>query len=461
MSVDIHNPANPSEVVGTFPTMSADDVPAMMATARAAQREWARIPQPERGKIVDAFLDALQARTEDIATAITREMGKVIGESRGEVNKALGEGRATTRRASAPIGEVLPSQKPGTVTYSTRRPRGVIVGINPWNFPFSTPIRKTIPALVYGNAIVLKPSISTPGAAFIMQEVADQTLPKGLFQIAYGSGNLGGALTAAQGVDAISFTGSVGTGRIVAQAAAANLAEISLELGGKNPAILNDASDLEATLDQIYMAAFAVCGQRCTAISRVIVRRDLEEDVVAGLAKRAKAAIIGDGLDSATTIGPLMGEKARADVAGFVDRARAAGANVAAGGASVEQKGGYFYAPTILSAVTPDMEVARDEVFGPVLAVIPYDTADEALEICNDVEFGLSACLYSEQTPLVDRFVAQAESGMIHVNCGSFPEDHAPFVGVKNSSLGVGGSNGASTLHFFTQEHTVFRKGQV
>ena len=461
MSVDIHNPANPSEVVGTFPTMSADDVPAMMATARAAQREWARIPQPERGKIVDAFLDALQARTEDIATAITREMGKVIGESRGEVNKALGEGRATTRRASAPIGEVLPSQKPGTVTYSTRRPRGVIVGINPWNFPFSTPIRKTIPALVYGNAIVLKPSISTPGAAFIMQEVADQTLPKGLFQIAYGSGNLGGALTAAQGVDAISFTGSVGIGRIVAQAAAANLAEISLELGGKNPAILNDASDLEATLDQIYMAAFAVCGQRCTAISRVIVRRDLEEDVVAGLAKRAKAAIIGDGLDSATTIGPLMGEKARADVAGFVDRARAAGANVAAGGASVEQKGGDFYAPTILSAVTPDMEVARDEVFGPVLAVIPYDTADEALEICNDVEFGLSACLYSEQTPLVDRFVAQAESGMIHVNCGSFPEDHAPFVGVKNSSLGVGGSNGASTLHFFTQEHTVFRKGQV
>ena len=461
MSVDIHNPANPSEVVGTFPTMSADDVPAMMATARAAQREWARIPQPERGKIVDAFLDALQARTEDIATAITREMGKVIGESRGEVNKALGEGRATTRRASAPIGEVLPSQKPGTVTYSTRRPRGGIGGINPWNFPFSTPIRKTIPALVYGNAIVLKPSISTPGAAFIMQEVADQTLPKGLFQIAYGSGNLGGALTAAQGVDAISFTGSVGIGRIVAQAAAANLAEISLELGGKNPAILNDASDLEATLDQIYMAAFAVCGQRCTAISRVIVRRDLEEDVVAGLAKRAKAAIIGDGLDSATTIGPLMGEKARADVAGFVDRARAAGANVAAGGASVEQKGGYFYAPTILSAVTPDMEVARDEVFGPVLAVIPYDTADEALEICNDVEFGLSACLYSEQTPLVDRFVAQAESGMIHVNCGSFPEDHAPFVGVKNSSLGVGGSNGASTLHFFTQEHTVFRKGQV
>lgn len=461
MSVEILNPANPSEIVGTFPTMSLEEVPAMMATARQAQREWAQVPQPERGKIVETFLDGLAARTEDIARAITREMGKVIGEAHGEVNKALGEGRATTHRASAPIGEVLPSQKTGTVTYSTRRPRGVIVGINPWNFPFSTPIRKTIPALVYGNSMVLKPSISTPGPAFIMQEVADQTLPKGLLQIAYGSGALGAALTTAQGVNGVSFTGSVGIGRIVAQAAAANLAEISLELGGKNPAILNDASDLEAVLDQIYMAAFAVCGQRCTAISRVIVRRELEAQVVAGLAKRANAAKIGNGLEATTTHGPLMGEKALADVAGFVDRAQAAGSTVAAGGTKVELNGGYFYAPTILSNVTADMEVARDEVFGPVLAVIPYDSTDEALSICNDVEFGLSACLYSEQTPIVERFVAEAESGMIHVNCGSFPEDHAPFVGVKNSSLGVGGSNGASTLHFFTQEHTVFRKGQV
>ncbi|MDA9238221.1 aldehyde dehydrogenase family protein [Planktomarina sp.] len=461
MSVEIKNPANPSESVGTFITNSPEEVPGMMAVARNTQKKWARVPQPERGKIVDAFINGLEERFEDIATSITREMGKIIGESRGEVGKAIGEGRATTQRASAPIGEVLPSQKPDAITYSTRRPRGVILGINPWNFPFSTPMRKTIPALVYGNAMVLKPSISTPGAAFIMQEVANATLPKGLFQIAYGSGTLGSVLTASKGVDAISFTGSVGIGRIVAQAAATNLVEISLELGGKNPAILNDASNLEAVIDQIYMAAFAVCGQRCTAVSRVIVRRELEKKVVDGLASRANAARVGDGMDSSSTIGPLMGEKARDDVSGFVERARAAGANVAAGGNTIEQNKGYFYAPTILSNVRPDMEVARDEVFGPVLAVIPYDTADEALEICNNVEFGLSACLYSEQTPLVDRFVAEAESGMLHVNCGSFPEDHAPFVGVKNSSLGVGGSNGPSTLQFYTQEHTVFRKGQV
>jgi aldehyde dehydrogenase (NAD+) len=461
LNVKIHNPANPSELVGTFSTCKPEEVPGIIEAAHVAQRAWAKVPQPERGRIVDTFLDGLEARAEDIAVSITREMGKIIGESRGEVKKALGEGRATTRRASAPIGEVLPSQKPDGVTYSTRRPRGVIVGINPWNFPFSTPIRKTIPALLYGNAMVLKPSISTPGAAFIIEEVAKATLPEKIFQVTNGSGELGGALTSAAGVNGISFTGSVGVGRIVAQAAAANLAEISLELGGKNPVILNDASDLDAALDQIFAAAFAVCGQRCTAISRVIVRRELEAKVVAGLAKRADAAQVGNGLDPQTQIGPLSGEKARADVAGFVERAVADGARIAAGGKMIGLNGGYFFAPTILSDVAPHMEVARDEVFGPVLAVIPYDTFDEAMAICNDVEFGLSACIYSEQTPIVERFLAEAESGMLHVNCGSFPEDHAPFVGVKNSSLGVGGSNGPSTLHFYTQEHTVFRKGKA
>ena len=461
MSIKIQNPANPSQIVGTYPTMSPNDIPAMMTLARTAQRKWAQIPQHERGKIVDTFINGLEERAEEIATAITQEMGKLISESRGEVTKAFGEGRSTSRRASAPIGEVFPSQRPGMTTYSTRRPRGVILGINPWNFPFSTPIRKTIPALIYGNAMVLKPSISTPGAAFIMQDVADATLPKGLFQIAYGSGDLGSALTAANGVDAISFTGSVGVGRIVAKAAAENLVEVSLELGGKNPAILNDTSNLDSVIDQIYMSAFAVCGQRCTAISRVIVRRELEAQLVEGLSKRANAAQVGNGIIAATTIGPLMGEKALNTVENFVDRARGAGAYVAAGGTIIKQNGGYFYAPTILSNVTPDMEIARDEVFGPVLVVIPYDTATEALEICNDVEFGLSACLYSEKTPIVEQFIAEAESGMIHVNCGSFPEDHVPFVGIKNSSLGVGGSNGTSTIQFYTSEHTVYRKGQV
>lgn len=462
MPIEIRNPAAPSEIVATFDETPMDALDDRVASARQAQIVWAAKPQPERGALAAKYVDALEARTEDIALSITKEMGKPLAEARGEVGKAIGEARACIGRASAPIGEVFPSQIPGTVAYSTRRPRGVVLGINPWNFPFSTPMRKAIPALVYGNAIILKPASLTPGAIALMGEIAAEVLPKDLVQSVIGSGALAQALSEHTGIDAISFTGSVEVGKRVAIAAAGHLAEVSLELGGKNPAILNDASNLDAALDQIMAAAFAVCGQRCTAISRVIVRRDLEAEVVDGLAARCEAMQPMDGAAEGAKIGPLASEQQLDDVDGFVSRARAEGANVAAGGAKREtETGGYFYAPTILSDVTRNMEVARDEVFGPVLSVIAYDTVDEAMSIANDVAFGLSSCLYSERTDVVERFVAESQSGMIHVNAGSFPENHLPFVGVKDSAMGVGGSNGPSTIQFYTTEHTVYRRATV
>ena len=408
MTVDIHNLASPSEIVASYPLMQIADLDPVFDAARAAQKLWAKMPQPERVKLVTAFLDGLAGRSEDIARSITLEMGKIIGESRGEVGKALGEVRACVSRAGNPVGEVFPSQKPDVTAYTIRRPRGVILGINPWDFPFSSPIRKTIP------------------------------------------------------VDGISFTGSVAVGKIVAQAAARNLTEISLELGGKNPVILNDTSNLDDALDQIFAATFAVCGQRCTGISRVIVHADLHDVVVKGLAKRADAAVVGNGMEASTTMGPVSSDAQMRDVSGFVDRAVTEGAVLEAGGSKVETpSGGLFYRPTILSAVTPDMEIATREVFGPVLAIFKYQTPDEAIEIANDVEYGLSACLYSEQFPLVQQFIGSMESGMIHVNVGSFPEDHLPFVGAKNSSLGVGGSDGPSTIQFYTSEHSVYVKVQA
>lgn len=462
MPIEIRNPAAPNDIVATYDETPLGDLDASLARARKAQIDWAALPQPERGVVVAKYVDALEARAEDIALSITLEMGKPLAEARGEVAKAIGEARACIGRASAPIGDVFPSQVPGTVAYSTRRPRGVILGINPWNFPFSTPMRKAIPALVYGNAIVLKPASLTPGAIALMEQIAIETLPENLLQAVIGGGALGQALSEHSGVDAVSFTGSVEVGKRVAMAAAGHLAEVSLELGGKNPALLNDASDLDAALDQIMAAAFAVCGQRCTAVSRVIVNRTLEAEVVAGLAKRARNLQPMDGTADGAKIGPLSSAQQLQDVEGFVTRARAEGATVAAGGARLETAtGGYFYAPTILSDVTRDIEVARDEVFGPVLSVIPYDTLDDAISIANDVAFGLSSCLYSERTDVVERFVAESESGMIHVNAGSFPENHLPFVGVKDSAMGVGGSNGPSTIQFYTTEHTVYRRGGV
>jgi aldehyde dehydrogenase (NAD+) len=462
MLIEIRNPAAPEQIVATFDETPLDALDDCVARAGLAQAGWAAKPQPERGALVANFVDALEARAEDIAMSITKEMGKPLAEARGEVAKAVGEARACIGRANAPIGEVFPSQIPGTVAYSTRRPRGVILGINPWNFPFSTPMRKAIPALVYGNAIILKPASLTPGAIALMAEIADKVLPADIVQAVIGGGALGQALSEHIGIDAISFTGSVEVGKRVAIAAAGHLAEVSLELGGKNPAILHDATDLEPVLDQIMASAFAVCGQRCTAVSRVIVNRTLEAEVVAGLAERAEAIQPMDGTADGAKIGPLASLQQLQDVDGFVSRARAAGATVSAGGEKLKtETGGYFYAPTILSDVTPNMEVARDEVFGPVLSVIAYDTVDEALNIANDVAFGLSSCLYSERTDVVERFVAESESGMIHVNSGSFPENHLPFVGVKDSAMGVGGSNGPSTIQFYTTEHTVYRRAAV
>ena len=462
MTIETRNPASPDTVVATYPAAQLGDLDGIVAKAQQAQSAWATIPQPERGRIVSEYLNAMVERGEDIALSITLEMGKTLAESRGEVGKSLAEGRMSAQRAGAPIGELLPSQVPGVTAYSMRRPRGVVLGITPWNFPFGTPIRKVIPALLYGNAILLKPASQTPGAVALMAEIAADFFPEGLVQAVVGPGALGQALCEHTGVHAVTFTGSVDVGKRVAGAAVSHLAEVSLELGGKNPVILNDASNLNTVLDQIFTAAFALCGQRCTAISRVIVQRDLLAATVEGLAKRADAVKPCDGTKEGASMGPLSSQSQLDDVDGFVKRAVAAGATVASGGAHVYTcEGGYFYRPTILSGVTRDMEVARDEVFGPVVSVLTYDTVDEALSIANDVAFGLSSCLYSEQAPVIERFVSESESGMLHVNAGSFPENHVPFVGIKDSALGVGGSNGPSTIQFYTTEHAVYRKGQA
>ena len=462
MTIEIRNPASPDVIVATYEEIPLEALDGLVACSRQAQISWAIKPQPERGLLISKYVDALERRTEDIAYSITKEMGKPLAEARGEVGKAIGEARACLGRANAPIGEVFSSQISGTVAYSTRRPRGVVLGINPWNFPFSTPMRKAIPALVYGNSILLKPASLTPGAAAIMAEIAMEFLPENIIQTVIGDGALGQTLSEHLGIDAVSFTGSVEVGKRVAIAAAGHLAEISLELGGKNPAILNDASNMDAALDQIMASAFAVCGQRCTAVSRVLVSSSIEAEVVMGLAQRANAMEPMDGVLDGAKIGPLSSAKQLEEVDGFVKRAIAQGAKVISGGTRLDTAfGGYFYSPTIISTVSREMEIAREEVFGPVLSVIAYDNIDEAISIANDIEFGLSSCLYSENTEFVERFVAESESGMIHVNSGSFPENHLPFVGIKNSSMGVGGSNGPSTIQFYTTEHTVYRRASV
>jgi aldehyde dehydrogenase (NAD+) len=452
------NPANPTEMVAQYDLTQPADVNDLIERAKVAQAQWAKLPALQRIPALSAFLDAVEKQSDALARSITREQGKPIAESRGEVAKSLGESRVMIARAGEMVGQMMPSARPGVTCYTTRRPRGIVLGITPWNFPILTPMRKLVPALTFGNAMILKPSEFTPGTAMIIQEAANATLPQDLLQVVVGGAELGKTLTENPGIQAISFTGSVAVGKKVYAAAATTLAEVNLELGGKNPAILHDATNLDAALDQIYGAAMMCAGQRCTAISRVIVQKNLAKATVDGLVKRANAAVVGDGLTDGVTIGPLTTKDQHEKVTAFVERAVAEGAIVSAGGGvPTTNTGGYFYSPTILDKVTPDMEIAKEEVFGPVISVLTYQSLEEALSVANDVAYGLTSALFSEQPSVIDAFVNQSQSGMVHVNHGTVPDNHMPFVGIKESGVGVG-SVGASAISFYTTEHAIYLK---
>jgi len=458
-SFETRNPAHPDRVVGRYTAADRAQVDDAVHGARAAQRAWARRPPIERGAVVARWLDALVARRDEIAQAAVLEQGKPLAEAQGEFDKGVAEARMMIGLALRDHGMVMPAARAGFRNLVLRRPRGVIAAVCPWNFPVMTPLRKLAPALLYGNAMVLKPSEFTPAAACLIADIAQPFFPAGLVQLVNGMGAVGAALVGHEGVDGVTFTGSIATGRRIYAAAAASLAEISLELGGKNAAIVNDATKLDAALDAIAGAAFAVCGQRCTAVSRIVVKRELHDRVAAGLVARARALRLGDGLQPGITTGPLIHEAHRNKVHEMYTRGLHDGAERLCGGHFAQPESapqGWFYAPTVLAAVTPSMEVAREEVFGPVITLQPYADFDEALAIVNGVEHGLTAALFSDSHSLVQRFLNECETGMLHVNHGTVPDNHMPFGGIKHSSVGASSSVGPSAMQFYTTEHAAY-----
>ena len=452
------NPARPTETVGSYAATPPKLLQEAATAAAAAQAKWAKVPAIERARITQVFLANLELRAEEIANSITLEQGKPLAESRGEIGKSLQEARTMAGHLLHAGGEVLPSARPGFRNMVVRRPRGVIAAITPWNFPILTPMRKIAPALIYGNAIILKPSEFTPATACLIADAGRGVLPDGLLQIVQGDGSIGDALCRLPEVAGVTFTGSVATGRKIYASAAANLAELSLELGGKNAAVINDTDDLEQCLDQIVGAAYMCAGQRCTAISRVIVNADLEKLTLDGLVGRARAVTLGDGMADGITMGPLTNETQLGRVKAMVEAGLKEGAKplVGAGEARLQGlEGGYFYSPSILADVVPDMSVAREEIFGPVISVLRYRTLDEAFSILNGVEYGLTSCLFSNDQRVIQRFIDESQNGMIHVNHGTVPDNHMPFGGVKNSGVGAY-SVGLSAAQFYTTEHSVY-----
>jgi aldehyde dehydrogenase (NAD+) len=374
---------------------------------------------------LNAFIDAVEARADELATAGTLEQGKLFRESKGETMKSCAEGRFSVGEAARMGAMAIATGRANFSNQILRRPRGVIFCISPWNFPISTPMRKICPALAFGNAVVMKPSQFTPGANFLLAEISKEFFPDNLIQVAMVSGRVASEAIASADIHGVSFTGSVPTGKLVYAAAAQNLIPVQLELGGKNGAILNDSDDLEGAIAQILGAAFMTSGQRCTAISRVIVHRDIAKEAKDILAAKAAAMRIGPGMDEATDIGPLCNQPHWQDVCEVTAKAIAEGAKPLTGGAAPgPAENGYFYTPTILEDVEHNSLAGQHEIFGPVLSVIEYDTFDQAMEMLNGTEFGLTSALFSNSNAYVQRFFRESQHGMMHVNHGTVPDNN-------------------------------------
>ena len=452
------NPARPQEVIGSYSWTDEAELPAIVERANKAQAIWAKVPGLERAAKLDAFLDAVVANLDLIAEAIVLEQGKILAEAKGETMKGATEGRFMVGEAARMGATPIANGRADFANQIMRRPRGTIFCISPWNFPAMTPLRKMCPALAFGNAVIFKPSQFTPAANYILCEIAQEFFPEGLVQMAMIGGRAASEMIATQNIHGVSFTGSVGTGRLVGKAAAENLIPAQLELGGKNAAILHDCDDLDHAVSQIYGAAFQTGGQRCTSISRVLIKRELYEDAKALFVAKAKAAVLGDGMKADSTMGPLCNKGHFDDVVSTTQKAISEGAVALAGGAPQEgagDEGGYFFAPTILDNVAHDSIAGQVEIFGPVLSLMPFDSFDEAIHIMNDTEFGLTSALFSNQNSLVQRFLAESQNGMLHVNHGTVPDNNMPFGGVKNSGVGAY-SVGPTAVNFYTSEHAAY-----
>jgi aldehyde dehydrogenase (NAD+) len=455
----IFNPALKDQELARFSASSAADVDHAVRAAASAFGHWRRVPGPERGAILFRAAALIEQRADEFAFTISAEQGKVLAESRGEVARAIRELRFCAGEASRMDGATLPSEKPGGLALTLREPVGVVAAIAPWNFPLLTPLRKLAPALAYGCTLVLKPASLTPwSSAKLMDLLTEAGVPAGVINLITGSGDAGQALVAHPFVRAVSFTGSTQVGAEVNVRAASRFARTQLEMGGKNPAVVLGYAEVGPVAQQIVAAAFACSGQRCTAVSRIIVLERLADELGEALCREIAAIRVGPAWDTEATMGPLITGQHRASVLRRVAAALEAGARLRSGGDTLDRDEygrGHFMQPTLLDRVAPGSPIAREEVFGPVLAMISVPSIEAAFEAANAVDYGLAACIYTADLDQALRFVRESQSGMVHVNHGTTSEAHVPFGGVKCSGAGPY-SIGHSNLEFYTEMKAVY-----
>jgi aldehyde dehydrogenase (NAD+) len=430
------------EVIATATKSTTADIDKAVDAAKRAADSWRLYPAPRRGEILYRAGEIMLKRKDDLAREMTREMGKVLSEARGDVQEGIdmtyyiaGEGRRQ-------FGDVVPAELPNKWAMSMRHPHGVVAAITPWNFPFAIPTWKIMPALILGNTVVFKPASATPMLALRLVEILEEAgLPKGVLNLVLGpGGDLGDHLVQHPNVDLVSFTGSSETGAHISEITGRLLKRVTAELGGKNAIVVLDDADIDLSIEGILWSAFGTSGQRCTAASRVIADKGVAKEVIDKLVGRAKKMKMGHGLDAGTDLGPVVSKAAQDKVASYMPIAEKEGATIATGG-RIPTEGalakGFFHEPTVLIDVKPNMRVAQEEIFGPVTAVIEVSSIDEAIKALNSTKYGLSCSVYTRNVNNAFRFMRDAETGLVYVNAGTIgAEIQLPFGGMKTTGNG-------------------------
>lgn len=460
--IESRNPADTRELVGVFPASNAEDVDRAVGAAAEAFRKWRKVPAPRRAELLFKAGEILIERKEQFASDMTREMGKVLKEARGDVQEAIdmsyfiaGEGRRLH-------GFTTKAELPNKFAICTREPIGVCALITPWNFPMAIPSWKILPALVCGNTVVIKPAEDTPLSTYnFVTALTEAGVPPGVLNIVSGRGEEAGkALSAHADVRLVSFTGSTEVGRIVGQACAATDKICSLEMGGKNAIMIMEDADLDLALEGVLWGAFGTSGQRCTAASRVVVHRKVYKKFTQMLTDRAKRLRLGPGLSEKTDVGPVINEDASSKILEYIEIGRRQDkAKLQCGGRRAEKgdlKYGFFIEPTVFSDVDPKMRIAQEEIFGPVVSVIECRDLDDAIAITNGVKYGLSASIYTQDTNKAFHAMEDVQTGIFYVNASTIgAEVHLPFGGTKATGNGHREA-GTQVLDIFSEWKAVY-----
>ena len=450
------NPSDISKTLGHMASATTAQVEDAVSAARAAQPAWEAVKLEEKKNILHAIGQELIDRCDEIGTILSSEEGKPFAEGRGETFRAGEFYQYYAAECLRQIGESAASVRPGINIDISREAIGVAGLITPWNFPIAIAAWKMGPALAYGNTVVLKPSEVTPATAHLLAEVLDKHLPKGVFNMVQGGGDVGAALSASK-IDAVSFTGSVSTGRKIAQAAIQNMARVQCEMGSKNPIVITKNADIDLAVAQSIHGAFGASGQKCTASSRLMVEAAIHDEFVEKLAKAADAKVVGHALAQGTELGPIVSESQMNKILNYMNVAKDEGGKLVTGGTRLERETeGYYLAPTIFTDTKNDMRVNREEVFGPMTCVMKVDSYEEGIALANDTEFGLAASVMTNSLKEAEHFKRNAKFGSVLVNLATAGLDyHVPFGGRNSSSYGPR-EQGEHAKDFYTIMKTAY-----